>query len=993
MDPVFALAPHPEYAHEVAARLARMAREDREAVAGSLRRLRFRNQDDAAASPSRTARGLHLLGRESKARRSCDFRYASPITSIPRQRSDRRIPHISHADVTRTVVPHSADGQTHPRYPARTTVAAEHHDYLTEGAHATYRTHFDYITRLVGPMSAALGMPAIDILDFEADHRDRNALAVLSNISVHPERQRSLFEAAERCERVAYRGTLKVSTEHAEVWTKIAAAPGVPAWVERAASLLQLARESSVAKARQRKQKHDHHLVTIGDVNLAEAYDRLVWADDHLGTDAAALPQFEQGRSGRVQTRFVFELPHGLDARQHRVIAERLCARLGEEGWMYVAAIHSPDRKNDPRNTHLHIDAYDRPSRWMQGMGTDGKPGAGCWDFEVAVKKGNGRLSYPYRRQKIGVRRPDSGQKLHDTGKAYFDALRAAYIAIANDVAAETPGSTRYAVGTYRDHGIDQEQLEHLGDKVIGNEKQGLVTAAGSRNARRIFDDRLRHVRNVALAELLLLRREAQDLLRAAATEEARLAIWQWRQMKRLAVTKQAQSAAVGTVRDMSISRAVAVIDYGKNPERIAEAKAWIEDGDRLAQRTPSKPGRLGQGDAATEAIMVAAELLEDKVRGALPGANPRLTYRPHAKTRPKLLDPRYRTKSRNRLIAWIDEHGDDEQALTFKDGEVALGLRYLQSIDRLFELLIDDLLIQKRLRDIRDRRKPADDGRLVRQHGTATVPEEAAAVSESGRSIVDAVAIAADVQVLPTRDHLSSVPHDPALSTKEESPRPTPAPIRKTGGLRAAAVQLMTSKREDGWQQIISGRASIAKTANGYSIVGIPDDLRRALLHKDFASELDRRFLTLNRGRATKPPMSAMPQFMPLTTLNLPNGVDAFADVPNGPPDALRNAQGLGTAPGLGGGPALSPAPSPLGAPDLPIRATKVGNLDPGLIDLPADGAALVANDPTSRLRRSKLFEQAEAHAQQTGIAGAGLKGPNRVQTPAPFRRPDRGR
>ncbi len=56
MDP-FDPAPYPEFAHQVAARLARVAREDREAVAGSLRRLGFQIQgepDRSSSDPSLT---------------------------------------------------------------------------------------------------------------------------------------------------------------------------------------------------------------------------------------------------------------------------------------------------------------------------------------------------------------------------------------------------------------------------------------------------------------------------------------------------------------------------------------------------------------------------------------------------------------------------------------------------------------------------------------------------------------------------------------------------------------------------------------------------------------------------------------------------------------------------------------------------------------------------------------------------------------------------
>jgi hypothetical protein len=143
------------------------------------------------------------------------------------------------------------------------------------------------------------------------------------------------------------------------------------------------------------------------------------------------------------------------------------------------------------------------------GHGHRCKTGVGCWDFEVAIRKRNGDLRYPYLQQKIGVLRGGKGQNRHKVGEAYFKALRAGYIAIANDVAAGTVDATRYVTGTYRDHGIRQDRLEHLGDRIIGNEKNGLVTDPGSRNARIIFNDRLRHVRHTAVDELLALRREA----------------------------------------------------------------------------------------------------------------------------------------------------------------------------------------------------------------------------------------------------------------------------------------------------------------------------------------------------------------------------------------------------------------------------------------------------------------------------------------------------
>jgi hypothetical protein len=954
-------APYPEFAHQVAACLARMAREDREAVAGSLRRLGFRIQNGPDADARRASRPGRAPGNARKRSRGCDFRYASPISSTPRQRSDMRIPHLDYSNINRTSVPRSASGETHPRYPERTAVAAEHYDYLTEGAETTYRTHFDYITRLIGPMTVGRGEPAMDILDFEADHRDRNALAVLSNIPGGAARQRGLFEAAERCEREAHRGTLAVSTEHADVWAELAAASSAPQWVREAALLLQRALLADRAKAAKAGRKHQHRAVEIADVDLTQAYERLVWADTALGNDAAALPQFEQGRAGRVQTRFVVELPNGLDARQHRMIMERFCARLDGESWMYVAAIHCPDTKNDPRNVHLHVDAYDRPSKWMLGMGTDGKLGPGCWDFEVAKRKRNGSLQYPHRQQKIGVLRGEKGQNRREVGEAYFKELRAAYVTLANEVAAGTAGATRYVTGTYRDNGIRQDPLEHLGDKIIGNEKRGLVTDAGSRNARIIFNDRLRHVRHIAVSELLALRREARALLAMAETDAVRLSVWQWRQVQGLAIRKQAQATAAGIVHDMAISRAVTVTEHSQDAKRVAAAKAWIAETDQAAGIVEGAP-KLSDAEWGTETVAVTADLLHGKVRGVIPASAPPLIYRRRGHQDLQPVGVKHRDSVRDRLLKWLDEHKDASDALVFDDVGVALGVaERRKAIDRLFRLFIDDLIVQERLRAIRDRRlkQKADDLLASRTEnaGVATVSEEPAIIDravDDGRYTDHTISVpdVADIGGKPVRDseagYAAIMPplsgaEDPVEGSErqqraEGAPKPqnlTDASGENSTGprvpevsehrvdrdftdpdhatpskvARREALAKLNALRDDGWAMLVSGKASITRSNDGYAIIGMPDANRKALLQPGYREEFKKRLATLSEEQPAG--AAANPKLRLATTprasrLFWPFGGSTISDWPDGPAVALRESPALHAAPSLGGLPRL---------------------------------------------------------------------------------------
>ena len=1031
MDP-FDPAPYPEFAHQVAACLARIAREDREAVAGSLRRTGFQVQGAADADMALSGRSGRSLGGTGRSSRGCDFRYASPISSTSRQRVDMRIPHLGYSTINRTSVPRSKDGQTHSRYPERTTVAAEHYDYLTEGAQTSYRTHFDYITRRTGPRATSDGWPAMDILDFEADHRDRNALAILSNIPGGPARQRGLFEAAERCEREAHRGTLVVSTEHEDIWAELAAAPGAPPWVNEAALLLQRARVADVAKAAKAKRKHQHRPVEIADVDLSQAYERLVWADTALGTDAAALPQFEQGRAGRVQTRFVVELPNGLDARQHRTIMERFCARLDGEGWMYVAAIHCPDARNDPRNTHLHVDAYDRPCRWMENMGPDGKPGHGCWDFEVTKRKRNGKPQHPYRQQKIGVLRGKEGQNRHEVGEAYFKDLRAAYVAIANEVAAGTTDATRYVTGTYRDHGISQDRLEHLGDKIIGNEKQGLVTDAGSRNARIIFNDRLRHVRHTAVMERLALRRETHSLLAMAGTQQARLAIWRWRQVQRLAIRKQAQATAAGIVHDMAISRAVTVIEHGKNARRVAAAEAWIAETDRAAGIVNGAP-KLGEAEWATEAVAVTADLLRGKVRHARPASARPLSYRPRGHQELTLVSVKHRTQVRSRLLEWLDEHKDTGDALVFDDDSVALGTgKNSKAIDRLFRLFINDLIVQERLRAIRDRRskRKADDlsARKVEIAAVANSPEEPATIdtvveresrTHHSISVADGADIggtpvpASELNPVSTARPLPSADDSVGGDERQQRAAGAPklddlsgAPEQKDTGRHASAasehgvtrneegpdystpskvarreILLKSTKlRDAGWAMLVSGKAVVIKVGDAYTITGMPDGNREALLQAGYREEFERRLATLYADRAIN--VTPEPSSTAVSTPRRRGALGPFgrSTIPgelDEPPCALHDAPALHAATGLRQAPALRSASG------LSGRVAFARNLA-----APSDNdgnAPEVSTDSQDIAGKSGIRKQAEAQFSQGELVIAMPKRPGSTSTSVP--------
>jgi hypothetical protein len=352
---------YPAFAHQIEALLRRMAREDREAIGATLRRARI-PVDDPETGPlrgggrGRTSTASNLVsdaagtmsGRSAAGKgnegRSVDFSRASPLSDSPRQTGRVRIPHLDIYRVSRTVVPRSKSGQAHHRFPDKSGSIAQHHEYVTAGGIATFRDHHAYLTRASAvELKDTAGL--FDILDMEDERKLQNDLAIFSNIPGGRARERSLFDAAERCERQAKGGVLTVSTEHADEWMAMTMKSGSPPWVRAAAFKLRKERQRRAKLASQKGRASSDTSVEICKVDLEQAYDRLTWCDKQPDLPESALPRWKAGPCGRVQTRFVADLPKGIAAHDRREILERVCGMLADQGWMLVGAIHRPDPK------------------------------------------------------------------------------------------------------------------------------------------------------------------------------------------------------------------------------------------------------------------------------------------------------------------------------------------------------------------------------------------------------------------------------------------------------------------------------------------------------------------------------------------------------------------------------------------------------------------------------------------------------------------------
>lgn len=195
-----------------------------------------------------------------------------------------------------------------------------------------------------------------------------------------------------------------------------------------------------------------------------------------LGKTKAARKEFwnqveaSEGKSSRVQSRIIAELPAELDRHDRSMIARDFCQAFEERGLPYWATVHAPTKKNDPRNYHLHVTYFDRPAA---------QDSTGAWDFAIIEKKKRANGSYVDRRPFKKPKHPET------RAIGWPKLLRRIYADTCNFYLSLSGQEKRHDPRSYRDSGIRKEPTEHLGNKCSALEAFGLDTEPGKRNARR----------------------------------------------------------------------------------------------------------------------------------------------------------------------------------------------------------------------------------------------------------------------------------------------------------------------------------------------------------------------------------------------------------------------------------------------------------------------------------------------------------------------------
>lgn len=688
----------PVFSHQVLALLARMAREDRDLVGAAYRRARSRQNDKidnfhvaiGALPPSMDGPYNHL--------------HLPSATGRDRQIGALRVPHFDMKPITRTVVPTSADGVVHERFKNAAASAARHFDYIVDGGIITLTSHLDYLQR-----EGASEVPDGDLVlvDLAEEHEERwlkNALSIYTNIPGGPERQRHLFAAAEASEQTPKKHYLTLSTADLDKVGWITDLATCPTWLRGMERRLRTEKIAIEERASAAGKIAKHQRVVVAEVTPEQAYDVLRWFDDH---PRAPRPEWKQGKTGRNHYRFVGELPKGISNRQRHRIMRAFVNMLAKDGWMAVGVIHQPDQHNDKRNYHFHVDAYDRPARWLEKQQ--------CWDFEWKVRR-NGKDTFPLRQKKVSYREADNAGKFRKVDTATI--MRNRYIDIVNAVVGNRPSIDYYVKGTYADNGIDLTPLEHLGNRAAALERRGTVTAAGLRNARRVAADDLAAIDRQAEESLLAISRRCDAFrLKLVGQLDALDAVDELEWLRRRDVRRREETSIAELVDDMARSRAEVVAavlspEPGRREKRKKGDKELRQAAlDHLTWVNDQRPSTSEKNDVRDK-VWVSEERcseLEALICASLEGnAQDRkpLIYVPRVlgRTLSLVSNPHYRQQMEQRLIRWMKRNGHNPALLQFSGAQVTLGKKVPPAIDTLMQRFaitpaVQRLVLAERLR------------------------------------------------------------------------------------------------------------------------------------------------------------------------------------------------------------------------------------------------------------------------------------------------------
>lgn len=338
-------------------------------------------------------------------------------------------------------------------------------------------------------------------------------VALLTNISLDPAERERFWDAVHVT--ASKRGPDRLVLERArgtkKEWKALAGAEEVPADIRNAAA-------SFAGDSKRRKAEFP---MTEDEAKTAiELICRFIPNADRKKGPV----RFARGRNGRTQYRLETELPDGIDDAARLRIMVRVAEAVESVGAMYTLALHEPDEHNDKRNYHLHLVAYDRPAKLIDGE----------WDITIreAVEGQRGRTKSK-RQKKVSIVDLETASKRGDF-EAFLKQLRFRYSDFCNEELVAASQTRLFDPRTYKEMGIDRSPTRALGSILAPLEAVGVPTNPGTHNAEVIWTYELRvriekcredgRKRQAALADLRITLQRLHLAGESAATAAALLA-------------------------------------------------------------------------------------------------------------------------------------------------------------------------------------------------------------------------------------------------------------------------------------------------------------------------------------------------------------------------------------------------------------------------------------------------------------------------------------
>lgn len=558
---------------------------------------RARVRDVAAESQGRPVK----KGKSSKWSLAADFKSPSPMVDRPRTTNGSTSFHFSYTSISKQGSPTFNGTPVSTGSFSSPSPGADHSKYIEREGAAEYSMgadHAAYIERdgaiemmdRTGEMSEGMERSLADMVNEVPSEEDAKVLgpedvregipSIFTNISDNPFEREEYWRAVHRTEREPKKHQLLVDPSVNPTWW--AQMEGWPDMNEafRAHCLMEKARYRQWQRDERREPTQKQFQPKPFQEDAEIVGRALVGARKTPGWNEVEPPvTFKSGRGGRVQFRFVAELPHEITPEDRALIVQNFCDHLATfsegpdgrpTGMMYTAVIHAPDAHNDRRNYHLHVIAHDRPAKWM--------PEHGAWDFEVAeVYQDPGsrkdRTRFPYRQNKIGeVSQGESKTNRKGSGIDFVPAMRQRYSEIANAVLNLRGVDRRLDPRRYAEMGIERTPTKHLGTSAAALESIGVATELGKENAAAIWNDAARAIE-----------RRAKDVDAALVTGQ--------RELVQLADDVQRtdpRNSALQTLRILAAERESLI-------ENVADDRRLIMTFDHLEAKAKSRAIRTRQ--------------------------------------------------------------------------------------------------------------------------------------------------------------------------------------------------------------------------------------------------------------------------------------------------------------------------------------------------------------------------------------------------------------